>query len=218
MSGRSCYDIDNINKHLETKELEGIRKESKGRLVIPNGLSDTDLQEEKDYFFSQDDRISIISFLIFFNITSLNLNQLAATFMVSRTTLKNDLSLIESDMKKKGFIIEYYQGYKLIGNETNILNERVRLFREYIEYFDLEEGFSDSYHRFLLSEINKSLDQVDIFEISEWTKTLLKQIGWMLNDDSYYWYLANIYVFTWYVKNKVENPLKGYEFNVCSIV
>ena len=203
------YDIDNINKHLETLDLEAIRKESKGRLNIPEGFSYVDFQEEEDYFFSQGDRTSIISFLIFFNIKRLNLKQLASTFMVSRTTLKNDLSVIESEIKKKGLIIEYSGGYKLIGNESNILNERVRLFREYIEYFDSEEEFSDSYHQFLLNEIKVSIGQVDVFEINEWTKALLKQMGWVLNDDSYYWYLANIYVFTWYVKNNVDNPLKG---------
>ncbi|KGP72691.1 BglG family transcription antiterminator [Pontibacillus yanchengensis] len=203
------YDIDNINRHLETKGLKGIRKESKGRLVIPEDLTYKNLQEEEEYFFSQEERTSIISFLIFFNIERLNLNQLTETFKVSRTTLKNDLSMLESDMKKKGIIIEYDRGYKLIGNETNILNERVRLFREYIEYFDSGEEFSDSYYRFLLNEIKKALNQVDLFEINDWTKTFLKQIGWVLNDDSYYWYLANIFVFTWYLKNKVDNPLKG---------
>ena len=203
------YDIDNINRHLETLELDTIRKESKGRLIIPDRFSYAHFQEKEDYFFSQEDRTSIISFLVFFNITRLNLKQLASTFMVSRTTLKNDLSMIESEIKKKGLIIEYSGGYKLIGNESNILNERVRLFREYIEYFDSDKEFSDSYQLFLLKEIKQAINLSNIFEINKWTKALLKQMGWVLNDDSYYWYLANIYVFTWYVKNDIDNPLKG---------
>ncbi|HBL8470861.1 TPA: PTS sugar transporter subunit IIA, partial [Listeria monocytogenes] len=44
--------------------------------------------------------------------------------------------------------------------------------------------------------------------VNKWSKQLLKQMGWILNDESYYWYLANILVFCWYIKNDVTNPLK----------
>ncbi|WP_117170072.1 BglG family transcription antiterminator [Paraliobacillus sediminis] len=203
------YDIDNINDHLKSSKSDLIIKKSKGKLVIPSKLTYIDLQEEENYFFNQAERTNIMSFLIFFNIDSLNLNKLSDNFMVSRTTLKNDLFLIESDIKQKGFILEYDRGFHLIGNETNILNERVRLFREYIEYFESEDKFSDSYEHAILIELEKAFKKVNVFKINEWTKSLLKQIGWVLNDDSYYWYLANIFVFIWYVKNKVENPLNG---------
>jgi activator of the mannose operon (transcriptional antiterminator) len=200
------YDIDNINNHLK---LDLIVKKSKGQLLIPSTFKYIELQESEVYFFTQQERIHIITFLIFFNINHLNLERLSEILMVSRTTLKNDLNIIETDFKNSGFILEYNRGFHIISNDLNLLNERVRLFREYIDYFETEEESSDVFNHFILKEIKNSLKNINVNKIKVWTKNLLKQLGWILNDDSYYWYLANILVFTWYIKNNVENPFTG---------
>jgi activator of the mannose operon, transcriptional antiterminator len=203
------YDIDNINNHLKSNKLDLIDKKSKGQLSIPSTFKYIELQESEIYFFTQQERIHIINFLIFFNINHLNLDKLTDILMVSRTTLKNDLNIIETDFKNRGFSLEYNRGFHIISNELNLLNERVRLFREYIDYFETEEEFSDVFHHFILKEIKNSLENSNVNKIKVWTKNLLKQLGWILNDDSYYWYLSNILVFIWYIKNHVENPFAG---------
>ncbi|PKG22980.1 BglG family transcription antiterminator [Niallia nealsonii] len=201
------YDIDNINAHLKWKNLDVISKKSKGKLLVPPALTYLDLNEEEDYFFTPSERINILTFFIFFNIKNLNLEKLSEIFMVSRTTLKNDLSIIECDLKDKKFVLEYKRGFSIIGNEKNLLNERVNLFRDYIDYMDSEEENVDNYHQFILKEIKTSLKDINVHKIKRWTKDLLNQMGWVLNDDSYHWYLANILVFTWYIKNNLDSPL-----------
>lgn len=204
---RIRYDIDNINDHLKLKKMELILKKSKGRLAIPITLRYVHLQENESYFFTQPERIHILTFFIFFNIARLNLEKLSHFFMVSRTTLKNDLSVIEADLGHRGFTLEYQRGFHIVGNELNILNERVRLFREYIDFFESEHEQPDQFRDYILTEIQHALKNINVHHIKVWTENVLKQLGWVLNDDSYYWYLANVLIFTWYIKNKVDNPL-----------
>lgn len=55
----------------------------------------------------------------------MNLEHLSKWMNVSRTTIKKDLLLIEEQLQKLNLQLVYKQGYRLIGNENALLNERV---------------------------------------------------------------------------------------------
>ncbi|MCH2896090.1 PTS fructose transporter subunit IIA, partial [Listeria monocytogenes] len=88
----------------------------------------------------------------------------------------------------------YKQGYRLIGNENALFNERVRILRDYIDFIPSEDIETNYYRKCMLGEMKVSLKNIDINCVNKWSKQLLKQMGWSLNDESYYWYLANILV------------------------
>lgn len=202
------YDIDNINDALTLNQLKPILKEGKGRLILPVDLVKLVREENEAYIFTPQERIHILQYLLFFNIKKVNLEHLSKWMGVSRTTIKKDLLLLEETLQKINLQLEYKQGYILKGNESVILNERVRILREYIDLIQNENNETNLYSKRMLSEIKISLKEIDLNGVNKWSKQLLKQMGWILNDESYYWYLANILVFCWYIKNNVENPLK----------
>lgn len=202
------YDIDNINDALTLNQLEPILKEGKGRLVIPADLAKLALEEKEAYIFAPQERINILKYLLFFNIKKVNLEHLSKWMYVSRTTIKKDLLLIEDHLQKSNLQLVYKQGYRLIGNENALLNERVWILRDYIDFIQNEDTETNFYKKCMLSEMKVSLKNIDMNGVNKWSKQLLKQMGWILNDESYYWYLANILVFCWYIKNDVANPLK----------
>ncbi|MBC1758698.1 BglG family transcription antiterminator [Listeria ivanovii] len=201
------YDIDNINDALTLNQLQPITKEGKGRLVLSADLAKLVLEENEAYIYTPQERINILQYLLFFNIKKVNLEHLSKWMKVSRTTIKKDLLLVEESLQKANLQLVYKQGYHLNGNESAVLNERVRILRDYIDLIPNEDTETNFYKKCMLNEMKTSLINIDLNGVNEWSKQLLKQMGWILNDESYYWYLANILVFCWYIKNDVVNPL-----------
>ncbi|MGC9247885.1 BglG family transcription antiterminator [Listeria ivanovii] len=201
------YDIDNINDALTLNQLQPITKEGKGRLVLSADLAKLVLEENEAYIYTPQERINILQYLLFFNIKKVNLEHLSKWMKVSRTTIKKDLLLVEESLQKANLQLVYKQGYHLKGNESAVLNERVRILRDYIDLIPNEDTETNFYKKCMLNEMKTSLINIDLNGVNEWSKQLLKQMGWILNDESYYWYLANILVFCWYIKNDVVNPL-----------
>ncbi|PZG40648.1 PTS fructose transporter subunit IIA [Listeria ivanovii] len=201
------YDIDNINDALTLNQLQPITKEGKGRLVLSADLAKLVLEENEAYIYTPQERINILQYLLFFYIKKVNLEHLSKWMKVSRTTIKKDLLLVEESLQKANLQLVYKQGYHLNGNESAVLNERVRILRDYIDLIPNEDTETNFYKKCMLNEMKTSLINIDLNGVNEWSKQLLKQMGWILNDESYYWYLANILVFCWYIKNDVVNPL-----------
>lgn len=201
------YDIDNINDALTLNQLKPILKEGKGRLVLSADLAKLALEENNVYIFTPQERINILQYLLYFNIKKVNLEHLSKWMNVSRTTIKKDLLLVEDSFQQVNLQLVYKRGYHLNGNESAILNERVRVLRDYIDLIQNEDIETNFYKKCILNEMKISFKNIDLSGVNRWSKQLLKQMGWMLNDESFYWYLANILVFCWYVKNEIENPL-----------
>ncbi|MBC2254705.1 PTS transporter subunit EIIA [Listeria ivanovii] len=201
------YDIDNINDALTLNQLKPILKEGKGRLLLSADLAKLALEENNVYIFTPQERINILQYLLYFNIKKVNLEHLSKWMNVSRTTIKKDLLLVEDSFQQVNLQLVYKRGYHLNGNESAILNERVRVLRDYIDLIQNEDIETNFYKKCILNEMKISFKNIDLSGVNRWSKQLLKQMGWMLNDESFYWYLANILVFCWYVKNEIENPL-----------
>ena len=111
------YDIEKINDFLEIQKLPVIQKLPKGRLLFPDTLSLNDFEQGDEFIYTQDNRISLILLLLLLDPQQVKLNKLSSELQVSRSTLKNDLDLLETQLLKKHINIQYNQYFKLIGNE-----------------------------------------------------------------------------------------------------
>ena len=114
------YDIEKINDFLEIQKLPVIQKLPKGRLLFPDTLSLNDFEQGDEFIYTQDNRISLILLLLLLDPQQVKLNKLSSELQVSRSTLKKDLDLLETQLLKKHINIQYNQYFKLIGNEINI--------------------------------------------------------------------------------------------------
>ena len=127
------YDIEKINDFLEMQKLPMIQKLPKGRLLFPDTLSLNDFEQGDEFIYTQDNRISLILLLLLLDPQQVKLNKLSSELQVSRSTLKNDLDLLETQLLKKHINIQYNQYFKLIGNEINITNLMIEEFEKYVD-------------------------------------------------------------------------------------
>lgn len=95
------YDIEKINDFLEIQKLPVIQKLPKGRLLFPDTLSLNDFEQGDEFIYTQDNRISLILLLLLLDPQQVKLNKLSSELQVSRSTLKNDLDLLETQLLKK---------------------------------------------------------------------------------------------------------------------
>ena len=111
------YDIDNINELLKTYNKNKIIKKSKGVLEIPCDFDINSFYGDKEYIFLQRERVEILELIALFKIEDFNLEKFTKKFNVSRSTIKNDLSILEEDFKHAKIEIKYDKGFFLIGEK-----------------------------------------------------------------------------------------------------
>ena len=202
------YDIDNINELLKTYDKNQIIKKSKGVLEIPCDFDINSFYGDKEYIFLQRERVEILELIALFKIEDFNLEKFTKKFNVSRSTIKNDLSILEEDFKHAKIEIKYDKGFFLIGEERDILQKRVNILKRYTYIIEKDKNELSYFESYILEIINRFFLGRSILDINTWTNDLLRQIGWVLNDGSYYWYLSNILVFCWYIINEQKHPFE----------
>lgn len=202
------YDIDNINELLKTYNKNKIIKKSKGVLEIPCDFDINSFYGDKEYIFLQRERVEILELIALFKIEDFNLEKFTKKFNVSRSTIKNDLSILEEDFKHAKIEIKYDKGFFLIGEERDILQKRVNILKRYTYIIEKDKNELSYFESYILEIINRFFLGRSILDINTWTNDLLRQIGWVLNDGSYYWYLSNILVFCWYIINEQKHPFE----------
>lgn len=207
------YDVDNINDLLKLSGKKQITKLSKGFLEVPEDFSITTFCDDEFYIFSLNERVEILKFIALFKVEDLNLETLSKKFQVSRSTIKNDLSILEKELEEDEIFLTYNKGFKLQGDENRILSKRVGNLRRYVYITERKNDDLTTFEKSIVKLLEESFLHRDIFEINIWTNNLLHQMGWILNDDSYYWYLSNILVLCWYIINEETHPLEKEHIN-----
>ena len=205
------YDIDNINDLLKLKGKNQISKLSKGTLQIPSDFNINIFYDEDEYIFSSNERVEILKLTALFKIEKFNLEAFSRNFQVTRSTIKKDLSIVEKELEENDLLLKYDRGFKLIGSDENILNKRVNTLKNYV--YIIEKESLTTFEKSILELLKDYFLNRDIFEINKWTNKLLQQMGWVLNDQSYYWYLSNILVLCWYRINDKIHPLEKTKIN-----
>lgn len=202
------YDIDNINDLLKTYNKNQIVKKSKGVLEIPEDFDISSFYGDKEYIFSQRERVEILELTALFKIEDFNLEKFTKKFNVSRSTIKNDLSILEEEFEQSKIEIKYDKGFILIGDKQDLLQKRVNVLKRYTYIIEKDKSELSYFEGYILEIIEGFFLGRSVSDINTWTNDLLMQIGWVLNDGSYYWYLSNILVFCWYIINEQKHPFE----------
>ena len=207
------YDIEKINDFLEMQKLPMIQKLPKGRLLFPDTLSLNDFEQGDEFIYTQDNRISLILLLLLLDPQQVKLNKLSSELQVSRSTLKNDLDLLETQLLKKHINIQYNQYFKLIGNEINITNLMIEEFEKYVDLVAGNKVLINAFEAKILEIINKSFNFISLRDVVKWIDELLDSMQFLLTDQLYKWYVANVLILLFHIINNKTYPLEKTNIN-----
>ena len=207
------YDIEKINDFLEIQKLPVIQKLPKGRLLFPDTLSLNDFEQGDGFIYTQDNRISLILLLLLLDPQQVKLNKLSSELQVSRSTLKKDLDLLETQLLKKHINIQYNQYFKLIGNEINITNLTIEEFEKYVDLVAGNKVLINAFEEKILEIINKSFNFISLRDVVKWIDELLDSMQCLLTDQLYKWYVANVLILLFYIINNKTHPLEKTNIN-----
>lgn len=207
------YDIEKINDFLEMQKLPMIQKLPKGRLLFPDTLSLNDFEQGDEFIYTQDNRISLILLLLLLDPQQVKLNKLSSELQVSRSTLKNDLDLLETQLLKKHINIQYNQYFKLIGNEINITNLMIEEFEKYVDLVAGNKVLINAFEAKILEIINKSFNFISLKDVVKWIDELLDSMQFLLTDQLYKWYVANVLILLFHIINNKTYPLEKTNIN-----
>lgn len=200
------YEIDRINDLFNDNNLPLIKKEPKGILVFPEGVEVNNLLEENYYIYSQEERIALMKLIILFNSKKFKLNKFSEVFVVSRATIKNDLSMLEEQLSSCNIKIRYEKNFFVIGNKNDIFKVMSSELSKYINLFNDDCKEINAFEKFAFEAITTAYNSISIGNLIKWINRLLEKLNYILTDQSYKWYISNILVLIWHIANGKEYP------------
>ncbi|MGG7143057.1 BglG family transcription antiterminator [Clostridium nigeriense] len=203
------YDIDRINSLLEFNKMPLIEKHSKGVIIFPKNSDISSFAKEKNFIYSQEERTSLILLILLIDNKRLKINKLSLDFQVSRSTIKNDMTLLEENLSKNNIKINYTDHFFLDG----IKSKRVALlnneFKKYIYLLKEDVITLNAFEVYAIDIIEKAFLGIEMKDLIKWIDELLEEMNCILTEDSYKWYVSNIFVVIWFVLKGKENPLES---------
>ncbi|MCC0644185.1 MULTISPECIES: PTS sugar transporter subunit IIA [unclassified Clostridioides] len=202
------YDINNLNIVLQSLKKPLIQKINKGVLIIPKDFQVVYI-DNNDYVFSLTERVSIMKIISMFKIDKLNLEKLSKEFQVSRSSIKNDLNVLSNELERNKITITYDKTFKISGDENTIYKQRLSILKSYSYLFGKEKSDLSVFEQYLVKIIEQIFKGICLNDIYNWSTDLLSQMDWTLNDESFTWYVSNIFLFTWYIHSDEKHPLES---------
>ncbi|MCC0718089.1 PTS sugar transporter subunit IIA [Clostridioides sp. ZZV14-6105] len=202
------YDINNLNIVLQSLKKPLIQKINKGILIVPKDFQVVYI-DNNDYVFSLTERVSIMKIISMFKIDKLNLEKLSKEFQVSRSSIKNDLNVLSNELERNKITITYDKTFKISGDENTIYKQRLSILKSYSYLFGKEKSDLSVFEQYLVKIIEQIFKGISLNDIYNWSTDLLSQMDWTLNDESFMWYVSNIFLFTWYIHSDEKHPLES---------
>lgn len=198
------YDIEKINDYLYLCQLPLIDKKSKGVVLCPN-IDVSLLRNQEHFFYSANERLSLIMLILLFDSKYLKLNRLCEDFQVSRSTIKNDMNDLEIELSERQLSIQYDQHFKILGNKKSIMSLVVYELSKYIYLLKNKDIEMNSFETYAHDLIAQYFHEIPISDILVWgDKILENHIG--INDEGYNFFMANILLFAYYIIHNKELP------------
>lgn len=200
------YDIDKINDYLSLENLPLIEKQSKGVLVYPKNLDIQIFKDNDGFVYTVQERMGLMILMLLFDHKRLRLNRLSRDFQVSRSTIKNDLNILEKKLLKFGITIEYDEYFCLKNYNRNILNIANRALTHYLYLYQEKNKDLNSYQLYAKDIIDRSFAPIMIVDIIKYSESLCEKYEYELNDDEYRWFVANLILLVWYCRYQQPIP------------
>ncbi|HBG7769733.1 TPA: helix-turn-helix domain-containing protein, partial [Clostridioides difficile] len=170
------YDINNLNIVLRSLNKSVIQKMNKGVLIIPDDFQVVCINNN-EYVFSLTERVSIMKIISMFKIDNLNLEKLSKEFQVSRSSIKNDLNVLSSELERNQITITYDKSFKISGEEDIIYKQRLNILKSYSYLFGKEKSDLSVFEKYLVNVIEKIFKGIYLIDIYNWSMNLLLQMG-----------------------------------------
>lgn len=204
------YDITAINNELSLKKAPLIEKYSKGMLFVPDDLDFSIITEDQEFVFSPQERLDIIRIQVLFDTEHINLRALSDKLQVSRRSVQNDLETIQEEICSCGLQLEYSRKFHLKGESEAAWQLRCKVLRPYVKLLHGKKKFN-AYEIYIRNLLLETFQTMDIDAIFQWIRHITETMNWIFSDESFLWYVANVLVFTWYLKNDKELPQKSWK-------
>lgn len=169
------YDIDKINDYLSLENLPLIEKQSKGVLVYPKNLDIQIFKDNDGFVYTVQERMGLMILMLLFDHKRLRLNRLSRDFQVSRSTIKNDLNILEKKLLKFGITIEYDEYFCLKNYNRNILNIANRALTHYLYLYQEKNKDLNSYQLYAKDIIDRSFAPIMIVDIIKYSESLCEK-------------------------------------------
>ena len=158
------YDINNLNIVLRSLNKSVIQKMNKGVLIIPDDFQVVCINNN-EYVFSLTERVSIMKIISMFKIDNLNLEKLSKEFHVSRSSIKNDLNVLSSELERNQITITYDKSFKISGEEDIIYKQRLNILKSYSYLFGKEKSDLSVFEKYLVNVIEKIFKGIYLIDI-----------------------------------------------------
>ncbi len=198
------YDIECINS-LHEKKQPLIETDNKGLLYAKDEEDLRALRKNAETLsYSQPQRLLYMRLIIAFDLEAYNLSRIAEELSVSRMTARNDMQLLEQELKENGLSVRYQHGYSLSGSVQSFFAYRCKviyqlkylLFKEKLE--SMETQLKDHFFRHFFPV--RLADVVPVL-----MSFLHSQKVW-LDDAEFHHIYAKVLVILWYSYNNRKFP------------
>lgn len=200
------YDIDCINGELSLLDLPPITKESKGRLVVPEDLDLNILIKDNEFLFSPEEREAILSLYILFNTEALNIRKLSEFFQVSRRSVQKDIDAVMKEMESFGLQLVYDKTFKLNEENTPAYTLRVNELKKYVSLLNKKDTELSPFEAYVIKFVGEIFKDVSVENLYAWINNRINTMSWTFSDNSYDWYVANIFTTCWCIIHKHPLP------------
>ena len=169
------------------------------------------LKNEEHFFYSANERLSLILLILLYDASHLKLNKLSEDLQVSRSTIKKDMSDLEKELYKKQLTIEYTDHFELHSDSKSIMSLRVYELSKYIPLLRDKNMPKNSFQAYVYHLIISYFDNVPLKELFQWIDKILEDNNEM-NDEGYQFFAANIILLAYYILgNKALPPTIGFD-------
>lgn len=195
------YDIEKINELFIEQNFSAIEKLSKGELLHKdiselNTFIDNNF---KQIFFYEHRQLIILIKILFEG--EIRISKLCEDFDLTRTTIKTDLAEIKKILGENLLELEVsYLGLKLIGSEVNLRNFQLKLINKYGNIV-LEKSLEKNY---IYNLIMNNFSNINTKEIKTFLSYVVKQLGIIITDETYFILLNYILIMIKRVQGKNE--------------
>ena len=198
------YDIECINQLHEGRQLL-IETDNKGVLSVKDeGTLSMLRHNAESVSYSQPQRLLYMRMILAFDLESYNLSRIAEELSVSRMTVRNDMQLLEEELRENGLSIRYQHGYTLSGSVQSFFTYRCKalyqmkylLFKE--ECNTMEKRMKEHFYRHFFP--------ARLAEVVPVLMSFLHHQDIWLDDAEFHHIYAKVLVILWYSYNERSLP------------
>ena len=198
------YDIECINQLHEGRQLL-IETDNKGVLSVKDeGTLRMLRHNAESVSYLQPQRLLYMRMILAFDLESYNLSRIAEELSVSRMTVRNDMQLLEEELRENGLSIRYQHGYTLSGSVQSFFTYRCKALYQ-MKYLLFKEECNTMEKR-LKEHFYRHFFPARLAEVVPVLMSFLHRQDIWLDDAEFHHIYAKVLVILWYSYNERSLP------------